>query len=75
MASLKEASIEVIERSYGDDGLTAAADGDAEFGGLEARRDLERRLIGKIDLRMSILIVIYSLNYVRLFLFDFPDHF
>ena len=70
MASSKEASIEVIERS-GDDLLTAAADGDAEFGGLEARRDLERKLISKIDLRMSILIVIYSLNYVRLFIFDF----
>ena len=75
MASSKEASIEVIERSGGDDLLTAAADGDAEFGGLEARRDLERKLIGKIDLRMSILIVIYSLNYVRLLMFDLPDHF
>ena len=74
MASSKEASIEVIERSDRDDLLTAAADRDAEFGGLEARRDLERKLIGKIDLRMSILIVIYSLNYVRLFNFNFPDH-
>ena len=75
MASSKEVSIEVIEVSDGDDGLTTAADRDAEFGGIEARRDLERKLIGKIDLRMSNLSVIYSLHYVRLFIFDFSDHF
>ena len=39
-------------------------DVDAEFGGHEARRKLERRLVRKLDLRMSILIVIYILNYV-----------
>ena len=48
------------------DEATAAVDGDAEFGGPEARRELERKLIRKIDLRMSILILIYILNYVRL---------
>lgn len=37
---------------------------DAEFGGCEARRKLERRLLRKLDLRMSILVVIYILNYV-----------
>ncbi|OAX33931.1 MFS general substrate transporter [Rhizopogon vinicolor AM-OR11-026] len=37
---------------------------DAEFGGLEARKKLERRLLWKLDLRMSILIVIYILNYI-----------
>ena len=67
MASSKEASIEVIERPDGDDGLTIAVDGDGEFGGLEGRQELERKLIRKIDLRMSILIVLYSLNYVRFF--------
>lgn len=75
MASSKEVSIEVIEVSDGDDGLTTAADRDAEFGGIEARRKLERKLIRKIDLRMSILIVIYGLNYVRLPIFDLPGHF
>ncbi|KAF9247252.1 major facilitator superfamily domain-containing protein [Melanogaster broomeanus] len=36
----------------------------AEFGGAEARMELERKLLWKIDLRMSILVVIYILNYV-----------
>ena len=75
MASSKEVSIEVIEVSDGDDGLTTAAGRDAEFGGIEVRRKLERKLIRKIDLRMSILIVIYGLNYVRLPIFDLPGHF
>ena len=38
---------------------------DTEFGGDEARRKLERGLLRKLDLRMSILIFIYILNYVR----------
>jgi hypothetical protein len=38
---------------------------DAEFGGTEARKLLEKQLLWKLDLRMSILIVIYILNYVR----------
>ena len=42
-----------------------AEDQDAEFGGPEARQALERKLLRKLDLRMSILIVIYILNYVR----------
>ncbi|KAJ8474746.1 hypothetical protein ONZ45_g15847 [Pleurotus djamor] len=41
-----------------------AADPDAEFGGREARLVLEKKLLWKIDLRMSILIVIYILNYI-----------
>lgn len=39
-------------------------DPDAEFGGTEARKALEKKLLLKIDLRMSILVVIYILNYV-----------
>lgn len=39
-------------------------DPDAEFGGAEARKQLERKLLWKIDLRMSIMIIIYILNYV-----------
>lgn len=39
-------------------------DGDAQFGGTEERKRLEKKLLWKLDLRMSILIVIYILNYV-----------
>lgn len=41
---------------------------DAEFGGTEARRALEKRLLRKLDLRMGILVFIYILNYVSTFL-------
>lgn len=40
---------------------------DAEFGGCAARRELEKRLLWKVDKRMSILILIYILNFVRTF--------
>ena len=40
-------------------------DEDEEFVGHDARRHLERNLVRKLDFRMSILIVIYILNYVR----------
>ncbi|KAI0723106.1 MFS general substrate transporter [Earliella scabrosa] len=38
--------------------------GDEEFGGHEARKKLEKKLLRKLDARMSILIVIYILNYI-----------
>ncbi|KAM5540332.1 hypothetical protein V8D89_005790 [Ganoderma adspersum] len=38
--------------------------GDEQFGGTEARKKLERKLLRKLDARMSILIVIYILNYI-----------
>jgi hypothetical protein len=40
-------------------------DRDAEFGGPEARKRLEKKLLLKVDLRMSIMVLIYILNYVR----------
>ena len=40
-------------------------DQDAEFGGPEARKKLERKLLLKVDARMSIMVLIYILNYVR----------
>lgn len=43
-------------------------DQDAEFGGPEARKALEKKLLLKVDLRMSILVFIYILNYVRVIL-------
>ncbi len=53
------------ERDHGHD---VEADpqhlGDEEFGGHEARKKLEKKLLRKLDARMSILIVIYILNYV-----------
>lgn len=38
---------------------------DEEFGGTEERIRIERKLLWKLDCRMSIMIVIYILNYVR----------
>ncbi|KAH9483060.1 putative transporter C11D3.18C [Psilocybe cubensis] len=40
------------------------ADPDAEFGGTEARKVLEKKLLWKVDCRMSILVLIYILNYI-----------
>ncbi|KAJ6539297.1 MFS general substrate transporter [Mycena capillaripes] len=39
-------------------------DPDAAFGGKHARKELEARLVSKLDSRMSILILIYILNYI-----------
>jgi hypothetical protein len=44
----------------------APPDTEAEFGGREGRLNLERKLLRKLDMRMSILVLIYILNYVRL---------
>lgn len=43
-------------------------DPDAEFGGPEARKKMERKLLWKLDLRMFILVIIYILNYVKIFI-------
>lgn len=45
-------------------------DSNAEFGGTEARKALERKLLLKLDLRMSIMVIIYILNYVRSLVFS-----
>ncbi|KAG1723763.1 MFS general substrate transporter [Suillus lakei] len=37
---------------------------DVEFGDLELRNKLERRFLRKLDLRMSMLVLIYILNYI-----------
>ncbi|KAJ7700039.1 MFS general substrate transporter [Mycena rosella] len=39
-------------------------DPDAAFGGKLARNELEARLLSKLDTRMSILVLIYILNYI-----------
>ncbi|KAF8515446.1 major facilitator superfamily domain-containing protein [Gautieria morchelliformis] len=46
------------------EGTVTSNDDLSEFGGVEGRKRLEKRLLWKIDLRMSILILIYVLNYV-----------
>ena len=46
-------------------------DPDAEFGGTEARKNLEKGLLLKLDARMSILVVICILNYVSCTQIDF----
>jgi len=42
----------------------ASSDPDAEFGGTEARKKLEKRVVLKVDVRMFILVIIYILNFV-----------
>ncbi|KAI0729320.1 MFS general substrate transporter [Fomitopsis betulina] len=44
--------------------LLGVSIGHEEFGGTEERKKLEKKLLRKLDMRMSILIVIYILNYI-----------
>lgn len=60
--SLKKADEEKYE--LGKAATNVTVDPDDEFGGTERRKKLERKLLWKIDLRMSVLVVIYILNYV-----------
>jgi hypothetical protein len=47
------------ERDHRSRDSATALGPDAEFGGSEARKKLEERLLFKLDARMSILIAIY----------------
>lgn len=47
----------------------AVSNTDDDFGGTESRKQMERKLLRKLDLRMSILIAIYILNYVCVYCF------
>lgn len=60
-ALANEAPISVLQESP-----TESGDNDVvtELGGEEERRRLEKKLLWKLDCRMSIMIVIYILNYV-----------
>lgn len=57
-------------KDYSDDKLSTKSqditdgDNDAQFGGTEARKKLEKKLLLKVDLRMSIMVLIYILNYI-----------
>lgn len=61
-----KADIDVVEEIGDQPPELLVNAGDEEFGGTEERKKLEKKLLRKLDLRMSILIVIYILNYVRL---------
>jgi hypothetical protein len=63
--SLHEKHIDYEKAEVRGGSTVSADDPDAEFGGPEARKALEKKLLLKIDLRMSILVVVYILNYVR----------
>lgn len=53
------------EKHVGNESVAVSpVDPDAEFGGYMERQRLERKLVMKLDLRMSIMVVIYILNYV-----------
>ena len=43
-------------------------DGDAEFGGPEERKRMEKKLIRRLDMRLALIVVLYLLNYVNLLL-------
>ena len=60
--SVKEKSVEDVENPTAAKGSLTGTDED--FGGTAERLRLEKKLLRKLDMRMSILIVIYILNYV-----------
>ena len=60
--SVREKSSEDVENPTGAKGRLTGTDED--FGGTAERLKLEKKLLRKLDIRMSILIVIYILNYV-----------
>ena len=60
-ASTKEKAVVEEKSSVGH----TEEDLNAEFGGPETRKLLERRLLRKLDLRMSFMVIIYILNHVR----------
>lgn len=53
-------------------GQQGGVDPDAKYGGHQARIVLEKKLLWKLDLRMSILIFIYILNYVSYLISSWP---
>ena len=55
------------KEQYEDDTRIETQDVEPNLGDIEERRRIEKKLLWKLDLRMSILLVIYILNYVGLF--------
>lgn len=46
------------------------ADFDAEFGGPDERKKIEKTLVRKLDMRNAFFVILYLLNYVSTVLFD-----
>ncbi|KAF7977659.1 hypothetical protein HWV62_3092 [Athelia sp. TMB] len=63
MSSIHKNDYEDEERRV-ENTYKASDDLNEEFGGTEAREKMEKKLLRKLDLRMSILIIIYILNYI-----------
>ncbi|KAI0089164.1 MFS general substrate transporter [Irpex rosettiformis] len=61
--SIREKAVEDVE-TLGASARNQLTGTDEDFGGTEARLKLEKKLLRKLDMRMSILIVIYILNYI-----------
>ena len=64
MTELRKSPTKSLEEK--DIGLNPVDVMDSEFGGVEERKRLERKLLWKLDCRLLILMVIYILNYVSL---------
>lgn len=64
-AGLESLPVEEKDSSLKGGVVSTSDDPDNEFGGKVARKMLERKLLWKLDLRMSIMVVIYILNYVN----------
>jgi hypothetical protein len=62
------------EKTIVEESSSIEEESNVEFGGTDARKALEKKLLLKLDLRMSIMVVIYILNYVSvpLYLWLFP---
>jgi len=72
MSDIKERDYERNSNASQDE-VTNPNDPDAEFGGTEARKALEKKLLRKVDARMSIMVLIYILNYVSSLGFVIPS--
>ena len=57
-------SLNIEEKVFSETPTVEIVGLDANFGGVEGRKRQERNLVWKLDCRMSILLVIYILNYV-----------
>ena len=44
----------------------SSVDGDAEFGGPGERKRMEKRLVRRLDMRLTLIVVLFLLNYVNL---------
>ncbi|KAI0068747.1 MFS general substrate transporter [Artomyces pyxidatus] len=63
-SSIKSVGKSLAEVDDRQENASVSIDVDAEFGGPEARQKIEKKLLRKLDMRMSILILIYILNYI-----------